>query len=59
MHTPDFRRHFVEFVHVQTLMALRMATKGWNAAADALIDEGVGSGAMIVHDGKDISYEVA
>ena len=26
-HTPEFRRHFVEFVHVQTLMALRVATK--------------------------------
>ena len=36
MHTPEFRRHFVEFVHVQTLMALRVAMKGWNAAVDAL-----------------------
>ena len=43
MHTPEFRRYFVEFVHVQTLMALRVATKGWNVAADTLIDEGVRS----------------
>ncbi|GMH98911.1 hypothetical protein TrLO_g14216 [Triparma laevis f. longispina] len=57
MHTPEFRRHFVEFVHVQTLMALRVATKGWNAAADAKIDERVASGAMIVHGGEDISYD--
>ena len=28
MHTPEFKRHVVEFVHVQTLMALRVATKG-------------------------------
>ena len=49
-------RHFVEFVHAQTLMAFRVATKGWNAAADALIDKGVASGAMIVHDRKDIGY---
>ena len=59
MHTPAFRGHFVGFVHVQTLMALRVATKGWNAAADALIDEGVASGAMIVHGGKGISHAKA
>ncbi|GMI01923.1 hypothetical protein TrLO_g8130 [Triparma laevis f. longispina] len=57
MYTPNFRRHFVEFVLGDTLMTLRLATKGWKAAADAFIDEGVRSGAMIVHDGKDISYE--
>ncbi|GMH74417.1 hypothetical protein TL16_g06463 [Triparma laevis f. inornata] len=59
MHTPEFKRHFIEFVHVQTLMALRLATKGWNAAADALIDEGVRSGELMVHDGKDIRYDEA
>ncbi|GMH65501.1 hypothetical protein TrLO_g8845 [Triparma laevis f. longispina] len=56
MHTPEFRRHFFGSVHVQTFMALRVATKGWNAAADALIDEGVASGAMIVHGGKGTSW---
>ena len=56
MHTPEFRRHFVEFVPVDALMALRLATKGWNAAVDALIDEGLISGAMIVHGGNDKSY---
>ena len=56
MHTPEFRIHFVEFVHVQTLMAFRVATKGWNAAADAQIDEGVRSGDLMVHGGKDISW---
>ncbi|GMI10404.1 hypothetical protein TrLO_g9897 [Triparma laevis f. longispina] len=57
MHTPEFRRHFVEFLPVDELMALRLATKGWNAAADALIDEvfASASGAMMVHDGKDTS----
>ena len=59
MHTPEFRRHFVDFVPVDALMALRLATKGWNAAVDALIDEGVASGAMLVHDGKDISFNAA
>ncbi|GMH74172.1 hypothetical protein TL16_g06390 [Triparma laevis f. inornata] len=59
MYTPEFRRHFVEFVHVQTLTKLRLATKGWNAAADAMIYEGLQSGELIVHDGKDISYDIA
>ena len=55
MHTPEFKRYFVEFVHVETLMALRLATKGWNAAADALIDQGVRSGELMVHGGNDLS----
>ena len=64
MHTPEFKRHFVELVHVETLMALRLETKGWNAAADALIDELVRSGELIVHGGNDfnhvdVDYEVA
>ncbi|GMI09820.1 hypothetical protein TrLO_g414 [Triparma laevis f. longispina] len=59
MHTPEFQRHFVGFVHVETMMALRLATKGWNAAADALIDEGVESGELIVHYGKDIAFPSA
>ncbi|GMH51281.1 hypothetical protein TrLO_g8361 [Triparma laevis f. longispina] len=55
MHTPEFRRHFVEFVPVDALMALRLATKAWKAMVEEVIDEGVVSGAMLVHDGKDIS----
>ncbi|GMH78357.1 hypothetical protein TL16_g07768 [Triparma laevis f. inornata] len=50
-------------VPVDALMALRLATKGWNAAVDALIDalidDGVRSGELMVYDGKDISYELA
>ncbi|GMH47265.1 hypothetical protein TrLO_g8671 [Triparma laevis f. longispina] len=55
VHTPEFRRHFVEFVPVDALMVLRLAMKGWNAAVDALIDEVVRSGELMVHDGKDIN----
>ena len=36
-------------------MVLNLASKGWNAAADALIDEGVRSRELIVHGGNDIS----
>ncbi|GMH51994.1 hypothetical protein TL16_g01134 [Triparma laevis f. inornata] len=58
MYTPEFRRHFVVFVAGDTLMTLRFAMKGWKAAADAFIDEGVKSGAFIVHDRKDIDYRI-
>ncbi|GMH52399.1 hypothetical protein TrLO_g4409 [Triparma laevis f. longispina] len=57
MHTPEFRIQFVDSVHVQTLMVLRVAMKGWSAAADVLIDEEVRSGELIVHGGKDVNYQ--
>ncbi|GMH74043.1 hypothetical protein TL16_g06354 [Triparma laevis f. inornata] len=47
------RRRFVELVPGDTLVRLRLMTKVWKAAADAFIDEGVKSGMMIVHGGKD------
>ncbi|GMI01302.1 hypothetical protein TrLO_g1116 [Triparma laevis f. longispina] len=58
MHTPEFKRHFVDFVPVDALMALKLATKGRKATADALIDEGVRSGELMVHDGKDVNADV-
>ncbi|GMI05435.1 hypothetical protein TrLO_g3075 [Triparma laevis f. longispina] len=54
MFTPEFGRYFVEFVHVQILMTLRSTTKGWKAAAEEVIDEGVRSGELIVHVRNDI-----
>ncbi|GMH99676.1 hypothetical protein TrLO_g1739 [Triparma laevis f. longispina] len=36
-------------------MAMRLASKPWLAVADAFIDEGVRSGAIIVHDRNDLS----
>ena len=56
MHTPEFRRHFVEFVHDSTLTTLRFVTKAWKVVADAFIDEGVECGAMMVIDGKNKEY---
>ncbi|GMH80590.1 hypothetical protein TL16_g08610 [Triparma laevis f. inornata] len=55
MRTPKFRRHFVKYVPRDTLITLRLVTKGWKAAAEALIDEGVRSGELMVHGGNDIS----
>ena len=59
MHTPEFKRHFIDFVPVDALMSLRLATKAWRVVAEAFIDENVESGAMIVHDGKDLSWNAA
>ncbi|GMH54700.1 hypothetical protein TL16_g01727 [Triparma laevis f. inornata] len=53
MYTPEFRTHFVKLVPGDTVMRLRLATKGWKAAVDALIDEGVESGAIIVRGEED------
>ncbi|GMH68134.1 hypothetical protein TrLO_g13712 [Triparma laevis f. longispina] len=52
MFTHEFRRHFIKTVPWDTLMTLRLATKGWNAAADALIDEGVRSEELIASVNK-------
>ena len=57
MHTAEFRGHFVDFVHMQTFMALGGVTKAWKVVAEEVIDEGVGSGAIMVHGGNDISYK--
>ena len=53
----DFKRLLVGFVQGDTLMTLRLAMRAWKRVADAFIDKGVRSGAIIVHDGKDISWE--
>ncbi|GMI10906.1 hypothetical protein TrLO_g5146 [Triparma laevis f. longispina] len=56
IHTHEFRRYFVEFVHDSTLTTLRFVTKAWKVVVDAFIDEGVECGAMIVIDGKNKEY---
>ena len=53
--TNDFRRLLVPFIPDDTLMALRCATKAWQVIVEEVIDEGVASDEIIVHDGKDIS----
>ncbi|GMH62803.1 hypothetical protein TL16_g06151 [Triparma laevis f. inornata] len=56
MHTPEFRIHFVDYVPDNMLMALRSTTKAWRALAEAFIDKDRESGAIMVHDGKGISW---
>ena len=52
--TGDFKMLLVGFVMGGTLMVLRFTTKAWKGVADAFIDEGVESGAMVVHDEKGV-----
>ncbi|GMH68139.1 hypothetical protein TrLO_g13714 [Triparma laevis f. longispina] len=59
MHTPEFRRHLVDFVPVGALVVLRSSTKVWKAVAEEVVDEGASSGEIIVHDGKAICTRVA
>ncbi|GMH68616.1 hypothetical protein TL16_g04973 [Triparma laevis f. inornata] len=59
MFTDDFKRLLVDLVQGDMLMTLRLATKAWKRVVDAFIDEGVRSGAMIVHSGKDVSFQDA
>jgi len=57
MSTDDFKRLLVVLVQGDTLMTLRLTTKAWKRVVDAFIDEGVKSGAMIVHGGADCVFE--
>ncbi|GMH60874.1 hypothetical protein TL16_g03144 [Triparma laevis f. inornata] len=54
MNTIEFMILFFPFVRVQTLMALRILNKEWNGVVDALINEGVESGELFVHDGNNV-----
>ncbi|GMI01162.1 hypothetical protein TrLO_g3850 [Triparma laevis f. longispina] len=54
MFTDDFKRLLVGLVMGDTLLTLRLATKAWKRMADAFIDEGVKSGAMLFHGGEDL-----
>ena len=55
LHTPDFRRHFINFVFVDTLMSLRCLSKSWNTVVDSTISLKVKSGSIIVHNGNDVT----
>ncbi|GMH84664.1 hypothetical protein TrVE_jg5599 [Triparma verrucosa] len=62
MHTDDFRRLFVGFVMVDTLVAMRWLDRKWHAVVEKKLTEFEGdepNGEIIVHGGNDISDEVA
>ena len=62
MHTDDFRRLFVGFVIVDTLVAMRWLDKKWHKVVEkklieVKLDEPFGK--IIVHGGNDLSWEEA
>ncbi|GMI10265.1 hypothetical protein TrVE_jg100 [Triparma verrucosa] len=61
MHTDDFRRLFVDFVMVDTLVAMRWLARKWHKVVEKkLIElENEPHGEIIVHGGNDISSNEA
>ncbi|GMH77695.1 hypothetical protein TrST_g7563 [Triparma strigata] len=61
MHTDDFRRLFVRFVMVDTLLPMRWLDKKWHKVVEKkLIEfEDEPYGEVIVHGGNDISFDEA
>ncbi|GMI00109.1 hypothetical protein TrVE_jg568 [Triparma verrucosa] len=61
MHTDDFRRLFVGFVMVDTLVAMRWLDRKWHKVVEKMLiefeDEPFGK--IIIHGGNDTSYEEA
>ncbi|GMH86706.1 hypothetical protein TrVE_jg11910 [Triparma verrucosa] len=61
MHTNDFRRLFVDFAMVDTLVAMRWLDKKWHKVVEKKLTEFEDEpfGEIIVHGGNDISYSEA
>ncbi|GMH97859.1 hypothetical protein TrST_g11249 [Triparma strigata] len=61
MHTDDFRRLFVGFVMVDTLVAMRWLDRKWHKVVEKKLTEFEDEpfGGLIVHGGNDISGDVA
>ena len=61
MHTDDFRRLFVGFVMVDTLVTMRWLDKKWHKVVEKMLTEFEDEpfGEVIVHGGNDLSYDEA
>ena len=61
MHTDDFRRLFVGFVMVDTLVAMRWLDRKWHKVVEKMLTEleDEAFGEVIVHGGNDVSQEEA
>ncbi|GMH96059.1 hypothetical protein TrST_g925 [Triparma strigata] len=61
MHTDDFRRLFVGFVMVDTLVAMRWLDRKWHKVVDKKLNELENEpfGDIIVHGGNDVSLDEA
>ncbi|GMH56720.1 hypothetical protein TL16_g02200 [Triparma laevis f. inornata] len=59
LNTDDYCRLLVPFLPNDTPITIRLASKPWSRMADGFISGGVESGAIMVHGGKDISFDDA
>ncbi|GMI12556.1 hypothetical protein TrVE_jg1338 [Triparma verrucosa] len=61
MHTDDFRRLFIEFVTVDTLVAMRWLDRNWHKVVEKKLTELENEpyGEMIIVGGNDVSYDEA
>ncbi|GMH67058.1 hypothetical protein TrST_g525 [Triparma strigata] len=61
MHTDDFRRLFVDFVMVDTLVAMRWLDRKWHKVVEKMLTEFEDEpfGEIIVHGGNDLSANEA
>lgn len=61
MHTPRFKRHFVEYVIVETLVVLRLTSKPWMREIENFLRRIVANsgqrGELIAHGGHDLTQE--
>ncbi|GMH52222.1 hypothetical protein TrLO_g7217 [Triparma laevis f. longispina] len=53
MQTPEFYRHFLDYVPVCTLMSMRLLNKELRVITEQFVLAGKRRGAFIVHDGRD------
>ncbi|GMH69615.1 hypothetical protein TL16_g05199 [Triparma laevis f. inornata] len=54
MSTVDFKRHFVEFVPLNTLVTTKTVCREWGVLATARINRDMKSGTLMLHRGNDI-----
>ncbi|GMI15276.1 hypothetical protein TrLO_g7841 [Triparma laevis f. longispina] len=57
MHTPEFRRHFVDFVPLGTLLTMKAISKEFKEMTREYIARRVESGEMVLHRGVDIIFD--
>ncbi|GMH69202.1 hypothetical protein TrLO_g15719 [Triparma laevis f. longispina] len=58
INTIDFKRHFVEYVHVDMLLTMRELCEEWEGVAEAFISKMVERGVLLVQGGEDTTWNI-
>ncbi|GMH51017.1 hypothetical protein TrLO_g12743 [Triparma laevis f. longispina] len=59
LETPEFKRHFIEYVHPVILLVLRRVCKPWQRVTESHIKKLREQGVLELHQGEDTSQDVA